>query len=120
MLAKRYGGGTPTIGKKTEKADANEAARQRVHQEAPQKLCCGERHQSAFAAMRIVFPEEGDLAVAEIDNAMVRDGDPVRVAGQVLEYMLWATERPLGIDDPILPKQSTEEGAESLLLRQWF
>ena len=73
-----------------------------------------------FAAMRIVFPEEGDLAVAEADNAMVRDGDPVRVAGQVLENMLRTTERPLGVDDPILPKQSTEEGAESLLLRQWF
>ena len=100
MLAKRYGRSTPTTGQKTEKADANEAARQRVHQEAPQKLICGERHQSAFAAMRIVFPEEGDLAIAEVDNTVVGDGDAVRVAGQVLQDMFGAAERRLGVDHP--------------------
>ena len=91
-----------------------------MQQEAPQELFGGKRHQSPFAAARIVFPEEGDFAIGEVDNAMVRDGDPVRVASQVMEDMLWTAEWPLGIDNPILAKQSTEEGAESFLLRQWF
>ena len=60
------------------------------------------RHQSLLALVRIVFPAKGDLAIAEADDAMVRDGDPMGVAGQVLENMLRAAERPLGVDDPVL------------------
>ena len=60
------------------------------------------------------------LPSARIDDPVVGDGDPVRVAGQILENMLWATERWLGIDDPVLAKQGTEKGAEGFVLRQWF
>jgi len=64
--------------------------------------------------VRIIFPEKSGLPVGEVDNAMVGDGDPVCIASQVLQNMLWTAEWPFGIDDPVLAKQRTEIGAEGL------
>lgn len=54
--------------------------------------------------------QEGDLAVGEGDDAMVRDGDAVGVAAQIAEDVLGAAKGRLGGDDPLL-------GVELLLER---
>ena len=108
------------MGEETEEADTDETARERVQQKAPQELLGGECHQTSFAAVDIILPAEGDLAVRESDQPVVGDGDPVGVAGEIMEHMLRSAEGRLGVDNPVLAEQRTQERAECLLLRQRF
>ena len=66
--------------------------------------------------MRIIFPAKRDLAIGEVDDPVVGDGDAMRIAGQIVQNMLWPSERPLGIDDPVLAKQRAKEGSERPVL----
>ena len=81
-----------------------EATRQGVEQKAADELVGIERHDllpiEAFAA--VVLVAEGDAGLVEADEAAVRDGDPVGVAGEIGEHRLGAGERRLGVDDPAL------------------
>ena len=40
---------------------------------------------------------------------MVGDGDAMRIARQVMQHMLRAAEGRLGIHDPVLPIERTQE-----------
>jgi hypothetical protein len=59
--------------------DADETFRQNMEKEAPRKLSGRERHHLLCGAVRIVFPMQADLFSIESGEAMIRDGDPVRV-----------------------------------------
>ena len=48
----------------------------------------------------VVFPLEAHLASCDIQQAIVRDGDAVGVAADVIEHLLGASKGRLGIDDP--------------------
>ncbi len=85
--------------------DTNQALGQDMDQEAPQELVCGESHDLLLAAASVVFPAEGNALSVEADEAMVGDGDAVRVAGEIVENMLGSAEGWLGIDDPLLGKE---------------
>ena len=64
------------------------------------------------AAAAIVLVSERDPVLVEPKQAAVGDGDPVRVAGQIGEHRLRASERRLGVDHPaLLPdrRQVTQE-----------
>jgi len=106
----------PPIGQEPEVADANEAGRQQVEQEAAQELLDGERQEALLIAARGVSPAEGDLVVGQGDEAMVGDGDAVRVAAQVMENMLRTSERFFAVDDPVLAEELPEEARERLRL----
>ena len=83
-------------------ADAVEAARQHVEEEAADELVGRERHglEPVAAFDPIVFPLEGDTLVIERDEPGVRDRDAVGVAGEIGEDGLRPGERSLGVDDP--------------------
>jgi hypothetical protein len=49
---------------------------------------------------------------------MVGDGHSVGIASQVLEHVFRSAKGGLGINDPVFPKQSAQEGSECLLIRQ--
>jgi hypothetical protein len=95
-------GGAGGLGQKTVVANAVEAARQDVDQEAADELVCCQRHQfvSIAAFDPIILPLEGDAAAVERDQAAVGDGDTVGVAREIGQHGLGSTERPLGIDHP--------------------
>src|ERR1039458_4179157 len=73
-----------------------------MQHESTQKLVGGDGHLALLAAVGIVFPAEGDLAVGNIQNPMIGDGDAVSVTRQVLKHVLRPSERAFGIDHPIL------------------
>ena len=75
-------GGAARTGEESEGADSDKAARQRMQQEAPQKLVCGNGHFPLLVAVRIVLPAEGNRLAIEGDEAMIGDGDPMRVSGE--------------------------------------
>ena len=49
------------------------------------------------------------MAVAVIDESIIRERDAMRVATEVVEHLLRAGEGPLRIDDPVDGPQLTEE-----------
>jgi hypothetical protein len=84
-----------------------------VDEEASQKLIRGNGHNLLLAAVGIVSPAERDAIVFQGHEAMVRNGDAVGVAGQVVENMFGAAERWLGVNDPVLLAELPEKVAES-------
>ena len=83
-------------------ANAVEASGQHVQEKAPDELVRVKPHR--LPAVRtvdaVVFPAERDAGVVGRDEAAVRDGDPVGVAGQIAQHLLRSGERRLAVDDP--------------------
>jgi hypothetical protein len=52
----------------------------------------------------------------ESHEAVVGDGHAMGVAGEIAEHMMGTAERWLGVDDPVLTEQGTQEGAECLFI----
>ncbi len=89
-------------------ADAMEAARQHVQQEAPHELVGLERHGfvARTALLAVVLPAEGDAALIEGEEPAVGDGHPMGIAGEVPEDRGGPCEGALGVDDPLeLPQR---------------
>ncbi len=78
-----------------------------------------QRHGAALAVVRVVLPAERDVRIGYLDETMVGDGDAMRVAGQIVQYVLRPAERLLRVDDPVLAEQRTQESRERLLVSQW-
>jgi len=87
-----------------------------MQQETSQELLRRERHLPVFIPVGIVFPAEGDLVVLESHEAVVGDGHPMGVAGEIAQHMMGSAKGWLGIDDPVLTEQGAQEGAEGLLV----
>jgi len=64
-------GASLAIGEQPEVADADEAAREHVQQEAPQEFLDAERHDLRPSSIRVILPAELDDAVDEPDEAGV-------------------------------------------------
>jgi hypothetical protein len=110
--------GAPAIGQEAERADADKAARQDVEQEAAQELLRTERHHSLLITVGIILPTESNLVMLESQEAMVGDGYAMGIAGEIAEHMMGTAEGGLGVDDPVLPEQGAQEGAEGLVVGQ--
>ena len=112
--AERELGGAMAVGEEAEVADAMEAVRQDVQQEAADELVGVERHHLGLAVVAIVLPAEADLAVVEADQPAVGDGDAMGVAAEIGQHLLGPAEGRLGIDDPVDAAQSVEAGGEGV------
>ena len=108
--------GAPPISQEPERADADQAAGQDVEQEAAQELLRTERHHSLLITVGIILPAESNLVMLESYEAVVGDGYAMGVAGEIAEHMMGTAERWLGVDDPVLTEQWTQEGAEGLFV----
>ena len=108
--------GAPAIGQETERANANKAAGQDVEQETAQELLRTEGHDSFLISVGIILPAESNLIMLESNEAVVGDGHAMGVAGEIAEHMMRTTEGWLGVDDPVLAEEWTQEGAERFLV----
>jgi len=77
--AEREQRGSLSVGEEAEVADADEAARQQMQEEAAQKLIDGQIHDSLPVGVGGVPPAEADLAVGESDKPAVGDANAVGV-----------------------------------------
>jgi len=95
-------------------ADAVEARRQDMEQEAADELVRRERHDAlpVGTITAVVLVAEGDAALIKCDQMPVRDGDPVGVARQIGKHGLGASEWRLGIDNPSLVSDRREVAQE--------
>ena len=61
---------------------------ERSEEDAPDELLHRERHHLGPVVVGVVSPTEAQNAVAQVDEAIVGDRDPVGVAGEVGEDLL--------------------------------
>jgi hypothetical protein len=108
--------GAPAIGQEAKRADADKAAGQDVEQEAAQELLRSERHHSLLITVGIILPAKSNPVMLESHEAVVGDGYAMSVAGEIAEHMMGTAEGGLGVDDPVLTEQGTQEGAEGLFI----
>ena len=118
VLTEGQKSGAPAISQEAERADADKAAGQDVEQETAQELLRRERHVFVLISVGIILPAESNLVMLESHEAMVGDGHAMGVAGEIAEHMMGTAERWLGVDDPVLTEQGTQEGAKGLLVGQ--
>jgi hypothetical protein len=109
--AAREPAGAGAVGEEAVVADADEALREGVEEEAAHELGKrkGERTSSLAA---VVLVAEGHHLVVHVQESVVGDGDAVGVAGEVLEDILRPLEGRLGIDDPLSLAGTLEVGVE--------
>jgi len=50
--------------------------------------------------MAIILVAECDLALRDVQDPMIGDGHPVGITANVVQDLLGAGERPLGVDHP--------------------
>jgi hypothetical protein len=93
------------VGEEAEVADAHEAARQQVQEEAAQELFDRQGHQPFLVAMSGVSPTEGDLVLRKGDESVVGDGDAVSIGAEIAQRVFRPTEGRFGVDDPVVAEQ---------------
>jgi|SRR5690349_262067 len=94
--------GAMAVGKEAIVANAMEAARQHVQQEAAHELADIEAHDLALVttAFPIIPPAESDMGSVEIEQAAVGDRDAMRIAREIGQDLLGAGEGLFDVDDP--------------------
>ena len=97
------------VGQEAEVAQPMEAVRRDMQHQPPQEFYGLEREGTQAVATRVVLVAEGHLAVLQGDEPVVRDGDTMRIAGQVGEDVLGILEGLFGVDHPLLGTQGGEE-----------
>jgi hypothetical protein len=106
------------VGQESVIADSHEAFGEHVKKEAAKEFYAIESHGVLAVPVAVVLPPEADVPVFQSDEALVGDGDPVGVAGQVLEDLLGPSERGLGVDHPLVPVERGEKPHPLPLVRQ--
>jgi hypothetical protein len=105
-------------------ADAVEACRQDVQQEAPDKLVLAKRHGADFhragggVGGAVVLPAETDGVVVQADEPAVGARDPVGVAGEIGEHRGRPIGGRLGVDHPLGRAQQRQVRGEGLTIAE--
>jgi len=89
------------IGQKAEVAHALKAAGKYVEQKAADEFVGIESHGPLFAGFPVPV-EKGHLAIGEVDDPVVGDGNTVGIAAQVFEDGFRGGEGSFGVDVPVL------------------
>src|SRR3954452_851949 len=93
-------------------ADPAKSVRKHMQQETADELAGRQAHDFGPLRMPVILPAETDLSVGESEEPIVGDGNPVRVAAEIVEHLLRTAERALGIDDPFDLVQGPQMGGE--------
>src|SRR6266705_1108600 len=85
-----------------------------MKEESPDELVCRDEHGILLVVVAIVSPGEFHLTTFDIDDPVIGDSDPVRVAADVIHHLLWSGEGRLGVNDPFHVSHQIEMMGESL------
>src|SRR5215471_21020335 len=81
-------------------ADALEPIRQDVQEETADELVRIQRHRLLLALMTIILVAECDLAVIDVQQAIIGDRHAMCVTADVVQNLLGSGKRALGVDHP--------------------
>src|SRR5580700_823450 len=113
--------GAAAVGEEAEVADADEAAGEKMQQEAAHELLGGQDHESLPVAVSGVTPSEGDVAVFKCNESRVGDGDAMGVRVEIAERVFRSAERAFGVYDPVVTIEGSQpcpEGARFGQMRE--
>jgi hypothetical protein len=106
------------VTKKSKVPNLYEAGREYVEQEAADELNGLKSHRAAAVVVPRVAPAKAHLSVLEAYESSVGDGDPMGVAGQILQNMLGSAKRRLGVDHPLSSSEASEQRVEGARCRE--
>ena len=81
--------------------DAHEAARQHMQQEAPDQFVGVEHHGLDAMTLTTVAVGETDPPVTHVEDPVVRDGNAMRIAADIVQDVCRTCTGRLGVDDPL-------------------
>ena len=108
------------IGEEAEIANALEAIGKYVKQESTDEFVSAKRHRLVAVAIAIIPPAKLNLAVIDIEQAIVGDGDAVRVSCDILEDFFRPGEGSLRVDHPVLFLDGSKVTQEGAACPKWF
>ena len=83
-----------------------------MQEKSAQEFVGLERERADLAPVSIVLPPKGDGVVGHGDEPVIRDGDAVGVAREVVQHVARAAKGRLGVDHPRLTIERSQERAE--------
>jgi len=89
-----------SVSQKTEMTDAHEAIGEHVKQEAADKFLGFKDHRLFPIAIFAISVAQQDFSVIDLQDAVIRESDTVRVAAEVVENGAGRAEGFFRIDDP--------------------
>ena len=89
------------VGEEAIMPEAHEAAGQHMQQEASDKFVGVERHGLDTIALTTVAVGKADPPVTHVEDPVVRDGDAMRIAADIVQDVCRACKGRLGVDDPL-------------------
>ncbi len=102
------------IGEQPEMANAYESRGEDMEEETADELVAGQGHGFDAIGVSVITPTETDLALGEVDEAVVGQCDTVGISPKVSDDLLRSGEGTLGVDHPIVRAQRFEERYEAL------
>ena len=90
-----------------------------MEQKAPNELIGCQSHHFLLVVVAIVLVTELHLTIFDVEQAIVRYGDAVRVASHVIEYWLGPSKGWFSIDDPFCLPERGEIGGEGRGVLKW-
>ncbi len=102
------------IGEQAEMANAYESQGNDMEEETVDERVAGQGHRFDAVGVSVITVAETDLALGEVDEPVVGDGDAVGISPEVGDDLLRSGEGTLGVDHPIVRTQRSEEGCEAL------
>ena len=103
--------GLHSVGKEAKVADPDESLGHDMTQPASHEFRGGESHGLTAASVLSVLVVKGHAAVVVSDDALVADGDAMRVAAEIAQDLLGAGHGRLGVDDEFLGRGTTQKEA---------
>ena len=85
-----------------------------MEEKSSDEFVCREGHGFLLVDVAVVSPFKFHLAIFDVDDPMIGNGDAVGVAADVVHDLLWPGERWLGVDDPFHVSHQIEMTGESL------
>jgi len=81
-----------------------------MKKEPADKLVGLEGHGLLTVMVGIIAPEEGNLSVLGVEDAVITDRDPMGISGEVLQDAVGAIEGGFAIDGPLILVEAPQEG----------
>ena len=98
--------------------DLHEAIREDMQEKATDKLGSIQGHQPQGIVVAAIPISEGDLISLHLDQPVVRNGHPVRVAPQIVHDSFGAGKGGLAVHHPLLVIEIIKHGLEGSILFQ--
>ena len=100
-------------------ANPNKPTRQHVLNKPPQKLGAIECHLPLLVAMSVVLPAEGYALAVEGQQAVIADGDAMRIPPEVAKHLRRSAECGFRVDNPIFLEERIDKSGKSLWILQF-